>query len=345
MIKKINVSDFVFNELLKNKQIKLNLISNFSESDFNLKPNTVLLLTNLQTDKKEYFKFKFFDKASKTVFLEKYKLKINDFDNFVFDMDGTLLKPNKEFNMSAIEPMKKLIKKGKRVIINTGRNLWMLAPYISFLPYNEGLICANGGMIHDYESNQIIHMQEIETDIVWKIMQKLKELDFAYFLHHDKGFAANNTDKTEYFKKANLASFMGQSLQMNITYNQLKELKVAKILASFKANEIEKLNEIKDFLKQFEELEVEQTQRTMLDIGFKGVTKGSSYVWYANKFNLDLAKTMAFGDAVNDIKLFDLVGFSATPNDAMQRAKDESSFTSNLTSSEDWILDFFNRYN
>lgn len=74
----------------------------------------------------------------------------------VSDMDGTLLNAHKHVSTENLRALNRFVAKGGLFTIATGRINKSVEPYLSSLPVNAPAILYNGGLIYDFEKQQIL---------------------------------------------------------------------------------------------------------------------------------------------------------------------------------------------
>ncbi|ENY68916.1 Hypothetical protein, putative COF family HAD hydrolase [Mycoplasmopsis bovigenitalium 51080] len=323
-----------------------NLILSFDEfklktglSDLN-NINLFTIFRIINQENNEYF-FAKISKIDKNVQFKKVILSLDDFDTFVFDMDGTLLDNNKKIVEKNLVALNKLREKGKNICIATGRAIFMLDKYLDQIPYNLPFLCANGSMVYDHKSLSLISESKIDKNTAYKIMDKCQELNLGYYVFLPNSLIGMNVENTSEYKLRRYDQTLkpGQ-WDLNVDRSYFDDKTICKILISFEPEEQQQdLDKLAEFIKNFNEIIGVQTQKNFFDIG-EPCSKASALVFISDKYNINLEKTVAFGDANNDAPTFDVVALSCAPSSSMPNAINKATFVSKQDNNSAWINDF-----
>ena len=80
------------------------------------------------------------------------------------DMDGTLLKALNYISRRNMEAIFKLINRGVKVFLATGRYYEVTAPYHKEIGLQTPIICLNGAAIHDAETGRVMQMKAVRLN-------------------------------------------------------------------------------------------------------------------------------------------------------------------------------------
>ena len=107
-----------------------------------------------------------------------------------FDLDGTLLKDNKELDNRNFEYLKKLKSKGYKVIINTGRSYRSAANFFKGR-LGVDIIFNNGNACRNVDNDELLFIEPIKNDIAVKFISKVKSKKIQPLVHinlYDRGY-------------------------------------------------------------------------------------------------------------------------------------------------------------
>ena len=243
-------------------------------------------------------------------------------DSFFFDFDGTLQSFNHHsISDSTKEALFKLKKKGYKIFIATGRNLLDLPQDLNQFGF-DGYINNNGGMCSD-ENRNPFHVDYISTQDIQALLAYDQENPFAFSFMTEKGFSINRiNDKVEksfnYFgmqipELMNVDEIdLTKIMQMNFFVDEKQEV--------YLMNEVMKNSESSRWIEYF------------ADINPKGISKMKGIEKMAERNQIDLSKTMAFGDGGNDITMVKGCTIGVAMGNANQSLKDVADY---VTSSVD----------
>lgn len=230
-------------------------------------------------------------------------------ESIFFDFDGTLQGfENHTISDSTKEALRVLKQNNFKIYIATGRNLLDMPHELREFEF-DGFINNNGGMCSDAKMIPF-HTTYIAEEDVNALLAYDQVHPFAFSFMTEKGFAINRIN--EYVEKAfeyfgmnvpELIDFetvtVNQVMQMNIFVNEEQE----KLLMQ----EVFKNSESSRWLPYF------------ADVNPKGINKMKGIQRMAQRYHLDLSKTMAFGDGGNDVPMLQ----GCTIGVAMGNAKDD----------------------
>ncbi|UOE63404.1 HAD-IIB family hydrolase [Mycoplasmopsis bovis] len=276
------------------------------------------------------------------VYFEKFNPSLDDFECFVFDVGGTILDDKKMLQFQNIKTINELAKLGKKIILATSGSFFNFENYFEKINLNMPIICANGAMIYDNNNFELTYGLEIQKYIAYKIMNKCKELELAYYIFHDKGMAGIDVQNSSAYKQNKEATGMKkESWTLNPEPNFFDDKKIYKVFVTFESNQNQKVNKLVRFCKQFNELHAVQTHSNFIDIGIK-CSKGNALLKITSENNIDLNKTVVFGDSDNDLSLIELTSLSFSHINARPEVLKKVSYISDKTNNDGWINEIVN---
>ena len=239
------------------------------------------------------------------------------------DIDWTLFDHSKrpsKFDMPSIRTLKKLQRKGVLVFLCTARPYHSVEQIKIFdLIKPDGLIAANGGII--FYKDEIIYRTKINEDD----FEKLCELANKYHanvqgirLYDSFVINDNNEDMMELFKTYpervphiedyHHQDVIGGGLFLKDEYDEIfkKELPFLKYYFRYHPNAVDIANEIHD--------------------------KGVAVKIVLNHLGLKKDEAIAFGDDLQDITMFNEVGYSVALNNAKDEVKKAASYVTKSVS-------------
>lgn len=343
MKKIVKLTDIEFNKFKQTNTLDISTFLKCTDAEINDKYLNIPLYKIVLESTNEEILCKI-SKITDKIEFKPVELSINDFDTFVFDMDGTLLDKTKNIVPANLKMLQKLAKDGKNICIATGRAIFMLDKYLDKIPYNKPFLCANGSMIYDHNTFKMISNFNIEKSDAYALMEKLETLGLGYYVFWSDGLVAFNVENSVDFKTRNYYEMMpAGKFVLNPERSFLDDKEICKILVTFDPHQVESLNEFAEYVKKFPRLQGVQTQKNFYDVG-EPASKALALCSIADKYNIDLNKTVAFGDANNDAPTFDVVALSCAPLNSMSNAIDGATYVSSKTSDEDWIATFIEQH-
>lgn len=222
----------------------------------------------------------------------------------ILDMDGTLLNSDRIISENAKMILKKLKKKGKTIVIATGRCLEKAIGYLSedFVDY---VLASNGATWYDIKEKIIIKENKLDKKECVDILNIYSNLiSHLYVFDNSINRFENTKDAIEYIN----------------THNDI-------IRTTIKLNEYKECEKVSQILKnKYNNLYIQLIQDSFnecqcIDIMAKDSNKGSNVEALAKYLHIDINKTLCFGDGLNDIEMFQHVKVSVAMGNALPELK------------------------
>ena len=249
------------------------------------------------------------------------------------DMDGTLLNALQQVSQENKEAILKAQAKGIEFVVATGRSYQEATFALAETGLKCPLICVNGAEVRS-KDGEIISANPISKELAREAASKLTEHDIYYEVYTNKGtfsldsekavsilvdivMSANpDLNKEEIVYKAGARVRNGLVHQID-DYEMLfadEDHQIYKILAfSFDADRLEAANKA---LATIEELEISSSGHENIEITHKNAQKGIALESFVKANGIDLSETMAMGDNLNDVSMFERVGRSVAMGNA-----------------------------
>ncbi|MEE3928608.1 Cof-type HAD-IIB family hydrolase [Mycoplasmopsis ciconiae] len=264
--------------------------------------------------------------------------------NFVFDMDGTLLNKNGQLSESNIKALNYLKAKNKNIFIATGRPYYTAQKYIHLIPYHSYMISSNGSLVYNLKTNILEQYTSMPKDIALLIYKKLVELEYDFLVYTNWGILGYNANKTSFFKEKNYKSFLDENTYKEGDLSQkLSDWQVCKFLVLSDSNDPQTFEQIASIIKQNSSIYYVYSQANMIDIMPKQASKANGLKYVIEKLNLDKNKTICFGDADNDISNFEFIKHSVAMANASDKVKSQAVFVAQ-DNDKDWLESFIKKH-
>ena len=248
--------------------------------------------------------------------MERFKIVFTDLDRTLLRDDNTLSQRNR----SALERLKK---KGIRVVIATGRNLFSFHKVMhSDLPIDYLMLSSGCGII-DWETKQVIyenHLSQDQADRVFEIMQAYK-LDFMIHHlipdNHHFSFIRNNRNNADFEHRIQIYRDYAEEMV-------IKPLNASQFIAILPPEAIKLFETVKneiDFLQVIRATSPLDHRSIWLEVFPKGISKGHSAQWLCTHLGIDRKQTLGIGNDFNDIDLLDFTAQSFVVANAPEEIK------------------------
>ncbi len=258
------------------------------------------------------------------------------------DMDGTLLNSTaKKITDENRDAILQAQSKGIEVVIATGRSY----DEADFLLEEAGLqcsvICVNGAEIRSKEG-EIVSATPLAKQDAADAAFLLKENEVYFEIYTDKGkftndpktsvsvmvdIVASANPDVDYQEAIHFAEERVKKIHQVDDYHELftnEQYKIYKFLAfSFDADKLAKASKE---LTKIDALAVSSSGHENLEITNKQAQKGIALEAFVKARGITLEETMAIGDNLNDVSMFEKAGRSVAMGNASQMIKDLCDF-------------------
>lgn len=244
-------------------------------------------------------------------------------DSFFFDFDGTLQGFEKhEISDSTVEALKLLKQKNKKIYIATGRSLKDM-PETIFEYEFDGYINNNGGMCSDRERNTFF-TEYINPNDIEALLKYDEENPTVFSFMTSDSFSINRVND-KIIKSFN---------HFNLTVPEVVEPRILPFDNVMQMNLFVDEKTEKNILDNIMKNSVSTRWiEYFADVNPKGINKMKGIERMANQDNLDLSKTMAFGDGGNDITMLKGSKIGVAMGNANDNVKDIADYVT--TSADD----------
>ena len=232
----------------------------------------------------------------------------------VSDMDGTLLRSDKTVSDFTMETLGKLREKGIDFTICTGRIATMIEYYARTFEIETPIITSNGAALWDAKKRQILFERPVQTDVALEVIDFCKkyQLDCSALTIDACYFTGNSRRKQKFVDYNKIAQEFGYE-QIHLEYFDennicIRDKSIHKILVY--AFDDKQFTKAKEFLDTIKDLTYTSSDKNLLDISAKGISKGSGLLELMKVGDYKKEQTCAFGDYYNDISMLNAAGYS-----------------------------------
>lgn len=267
-----------------------------------------------------------------------------DIECCVCDLDGTLLNSAMALSDANISAIRKLQKSGVVVVLATGRNDLYVKDIAHQLGVSTPIISCNGGLVRWQDTGEVLYSNHLPSPTDGMIIE--------YCLGKDYDFTVSSYDCIYYRKNSERVSvFHHYNAKVQPAFQvPLKEmaqadaLPLGRLLKLF----IWKLNtsQIAEFSQLYNRdgaLTIVSSEKNGLDIMAQCTSKGEALRFFTEKYDINLAKTMVFGDNYNDISMMELVGYPIAVANAEDQVKQAAKYVT-LSNDEDGVAYAIRQY-
>lgn len=222
------------------------------------------------------------------------------------DLDGTLLRSDRTISARTRQAVADVERAGIGFVLVTGRPPRWLAPIKDQIDHRGVAICANGGLVLDLATDEIVQFDVFDEEVGMEVVTALRALlpGLAVGVEWVDGFA-NDPRYPRGLRASEVVPGMAHDAP---TDADLFARPVVKILARIADGRVEEI------LPQAMEAVGERATLTWSDLGLleitaAGVTKASALQRYVHSRGVDAAEVIAFGDMPNDLPMLQWAGY------------------------------------
>ncbi len=234
------------------------------------------------------------------------------------DLDGTLLRKNKEISKANLDAIEYFKKEGGYFTFITGRMPYFAKDMYEMVKPNCPFGCINGGGIYDHNKMEYTYTLEIPKSVLELVEYIDNEIN-------EIGIQVNTFDKI-YFCRDNIANEYFRAVTgmpyLPMHYHDVDE-PIAKILFVDHREGI--LEKVEDLLKNHpraEEFDFIRSEKTLYEILPKGSGKDNALYKLSEQLGIDMKNTIAVGDYHNDISMIKAAGVGIAVANAQPEVKE-----------------------
>ena len=276
------------------------------------------------------------------------------------DMDGTLLNEDQkisEENRKALEAVRDM---GGQVIIATGRSFKEARLVLDAINFNCPIISMNGAAVYD-QKGELITSQPISFEELDSAITFLEEAGLYFELYTNHGVFSKNPERAidslvdivlsanpehdrEDVRRRALARIEYGYLFETQDYHALikeEDMQVFKILVFSLYKD--QLSQAAQGLARFDGLTITSSGKGNIEINHRGISKGNALEKLLSQYGIPLEETIAIGDNLNDVSMFEKAGLSIAMGNAREDIKRICKDTT-LSNKEDGVAHAIYRY-
>ena len=244
----------------------------------------------------------------------KYKL-------LALDMDGTVLNSQKKISPRTAAAIDGLLKRDVCVVVSTGRGLAELSDYREeFKSMNYGILIS-GGIVYDFFRDAAITVHGLDEKIILQLIDfGLETRAMIHLLTVGKSIAREEDIRD--MSVFDMAVFTDMFNRVCVRCDDFKKFVRENPGEVVKVNlyHRDKISRDKNFARINEMgLSINFAEANNLEISPANVSKASGLVELCDFLKIDLAETVAVGDAPNDVEILQTAGLAV----AMGNSSDE----------------------
>lgn len=267
------------------------------------------------------------------------------------DLDSTLLTDKtKKIPYRTTRYIRKLAKKGHVFVLASGRPLQGMLKYAKQLKINHPIVCDNGGIMYIPDNDNIYtyeyfinNVETIENSIDVNISKKfLSDLDgilnacFISAIHNN------------YIENTNLIPFwmVHHNPTIKVIEGKCNEiLNEDALMISIYTSDYDKTIEI---INKYPHIKYQYWHNPQSGHAFEISKSGTSKGFFINEvckmYNIDIENTIAFGDQLNDISMFEIANHSVSMVNCKDEVKAKTKYVTKYSCNKEGVYHFLKKF-
>ncbi len=262
-------------------------------------------------------------------------------DLIALDLDDTLLRDDLQISPANRRALALAEERGIRIVLASGRNIHSMRHYASLLGLDaEGdyLICSNGGEILESWSGKVIHQSLLSSELCREIARAIDERGLPWQIY-DEGKI--HLSRPNPWAKRD-SEMTGQPTVEVLDEEAYFARGQVKFVVPAEAKRISRLlDELRPLFAG--KAEVMTSKPYYLEVLPLGTDKGTALRRLTSMLGIDIARTMAVGDAMNDLGMVKAAGWGCAPSNASAEVKAAARLVSEFSNEEDAVADLIQR--
>ena len=244
------------------------------------------------------------------------------------DMDGTVLNSSKKITPRTVEGINKLLKNGIHVVVSSGRCLPELSDYKEEFKNIKYAILTSGGMIYDFLEDKVISIHPVPFEDCMKLIEfGEKERAMIHLLTIRDSIA--RPQDIENMADFDMGIYQGMFDRICVKCEDLNKYALEHKKDIMKVNLYHRSQKSRD--RNVERLKGRNLQLVFaesnnLEASPINITKASGLIELCKFLNIDIAETVAIGDAPNDIEILQTAGCGVAMGNALDEIKQIADF-------------------
>ncbi len=229
----------------------------------------------------------------------------------VTDLDGTLLKDNKEIGTADVNALRQLGKKGVLRVAATGRNLRISQDVLPDDFPIDYLVFSTGCGIYDWKKKKIIQSDGLPWEIAQKVIEKFKYESFDFTIHqpipdnYQFYYHQQNPDNHHFNDYVERYSHFGEPLNDNHQIDNACQL-----LAIIEADtdKYDELTQLLNDVKLVRTTSPINGESMWIEVFPRHISKAWGLKFIENKYGVPRENMLGIGNDYNDIDFLEAVG-------------------------------------
>lgn len=233
----------------------------------------------------------------------------------ISDFDGTLYRSDGRVSDSTVQTILRYVNAGGAFAVSSGRALPSILPIVQRLGL-KGIVAAyNGAVIADVETGKVLECNTMSVESGEEICKALEErgLHTHVYLPEEYYATARNEYLARYESLVKVKAIVpNEKLSVFLKNNRLQAIKILAVLEAEKRDAY--MAELLDVFG--DKYYITSGSKNLIEISRKDRSKGTAVQFIADYYQVPLEKTIAVGDALNDLPMLQTAGLGLAVKNA-----------------------------
>ncbi len=265
-----------------------------------------------------------------------------DYQLLALDLDGTLTNSNKEISAPTLEALIDIQKKGKKVVLASGRptmGVTPLAKQLHLEDYGSYILSFNGGRITDCRTDNIIYNKQLPPGVAAPLFDIVKKYDGADIVAYKSDAILSGLTPNQYTE---LESHINHVPIIHVEDFAHAITPENKFLVTGDPAVIEKIRiEAIEHFRTY--LNIYCSDPFFLEIMPAGIDKAHSLLRLLSAIGLTADQMICCGDGYNDVSMIETAGLGVAMANAVPIVKEKANYITR-SNDEDGVLHVINEF-
>ncbi|WP_337019636.1 HAD family hydrolase [Oceanobacillus massiliensis] len=258
------------------------------------------------------------------------------------DLDGTLLSEDGTISNENRKAIREKQSRGDIVVISSGRSLHDTKQILLDAELVCPIITGNGAVA--FYSDEILQNLFLEAELIQELIETVESYGLYYELYTNKGVYVEENGRELLDKEIQKISKLDAAFEVEAA-NRIVEIQYEQNGITFVSNykeldyrpleiykvfvlsfDLEALAKLRDHLADRKDISLTTSGAQKLEIGNPRSSKGNALQFIAEHFAVPLKNTVAIGDNLNDLSMFEKAGTSIAMENAEETVKERATY-------------------
>ncbi|MBE5742312.1 MAG: HAD family phosphatase [Clostridiales bacterium] len=259
----------------------------------------------------------------------------------ISDFDGTLATCDKRVTEENFEAINKLIKRGKKFALCTGRMTASAMMLVEKLPIKPLIATYNGSEIVNSQTGERLIRHSLESNLMLEIITYARSRGLYFQIFDDEVIVEKITEVTDFY--CSICKVKARAVGDLYSYISERKATSPKLMLINFRGEVESY--IAEVMQLFgDKVEAVRCYDGMIDITPKGINKGSAVTDFCKIWGIDESECIGIGDEGNDIAMFETAGLGVAMINARDEVKKEADLVTEKDNDNSGVAEIINKF-